>query len=144
MTPVDMRLLLRSLEAIEHVCTQEKANAQSGKKASTKSETGINQPNNGSTNRVPKKVHFKKNCELCKKYGGAHTTHPTKDCRKYKKDGLLKANFHATEKAGKKPNPTKQFFTQLSKRLDKLEKSLKKASLKSKKCRRDNSNSNSK
>jgi hypothetical protein len=46
--------------------------------------------------------------------------------------------------AGKKPNPAKQLFAQLSKKLDKLEKTLKKASHKSKKCRRDDSNSDSK
>jgi hypothetical protein len=40
MTPMDMRSLLASLEAIEHVCTQEKANAPSVKKASIKSKTG--------------------------------------------------------------------------------------------------------
>ena len=92
----------------------------------------------------PKKVCFKKSCELCKKHGGAHTTHATKDCCKYEKDGMLKADFCAAKKAGKKPNPAKQSFAQLSKNLDKLEKTLKKASHKFKKCRRDNSNSNSK
>jgi hypothetical protein len=60
---------------------------------------------------------------------GAHTTHATKDCRKYEKDGMVKADFRAAKKAGKKPNPAKQSFAQLSKKLDKLEKTLKKASL---------------
>jgi hypothetical protein len=78
------------------------------------------------------------------KYGGAHTMHATKDCRKYEKDGTVKADFRAAKKAGKKPNPAKQSFTQLSKKLDKLEKTLKKASHKSKKCHRDNSDSDSK
>jgi hypothetical protein len=31
----------------------------------------------------------------------------------YKKDGTLKANFHAAKKAGKKSNPAKQSFAQL-------------------------------
>ena len=57
----------------------------------------------------------------------------TKDCRRYTKDGTVKANFWAAKKAGKKPNPAKQSFAQLSKKLDKLEKTLKKASHKSKK-----------
>ncbi len=82
--------------------------------------------------------------ELCKKYGGMHTTHATKDCRRYKKDWTAKANFHAAKKAGEKPNPVKQLFAQLSKKLDKLEKTFKKASPKSKKRHRDNSNSDSK
>ena len=41
---------------------------------------------------------------------------------------MVKANFWAAKKAGKKPNPAKQLFVQLSKELDKLEKTLKKAS----------------
>ncbi len=70
--------------------------------------------------------------------------HFTKDCSKYEKDGTAKANFCTAKKAGKKPNPAKQSFTQLSKKLENLEKTLKKASQKSKKRRRDNSSSDSK
>jgi hypothetical protein len=70
--------------------------------------------------------------------------HTTKDCHRYKKDRMVKADFLAGKKAGKKPNPAKQPFAQLSKILDKFEKTLKKASHKSKKCRRDNSNPDSK
>ncbi len=54
---------------------------------------------------------------------------------------MAKANFRTAKKAGKKPNPAKQSFAQLSKKSDKLEKTLKKPSHKSKKCRRDNSDS---
>ncbi len=43
-TPVDMRLLIMSLKAIECVCTQEKSNAQSGKKASKKGKKENKQP----------------------------------------------------------------------------------------------------
>ncbi len=75
---------------------------------------------------------FKKHCKLCKKHGGAHTTHATKDCPKYEKDRTVKGNFCAAKKAGKKPNPTKQSFAQLSNKLDKLKEFLEKASLKSK------------
>jgi hypothetical protein len=143
MTPMDMCTLLASLEAIECVCTQEKAPAPSGEKAPQKSEAGTKRPNPGATMRVPKKVRFEKSCELCKKYGGAHTTHATKDCRKYEKDRTLKANFCAAKKAGKKPNPAKQSFAKLSKKLDRLEKTIKKASHKSKKRCRDDSDSDS-
>jgi hypothetical protein len=142
MTPVDMRSLQTSLKAIKHVCAQENAHAQSGKKASQKSDAGTKRPSTGATKQVPKKVHFEKSCKLCKKYGGMHTMHATKDASTRKTE--RKANFHTAEKAGKKPNPTKQSFTQLSKKLDKLEKSLKKASRKSKKRCRNNSDSNSK
>jgi hypothetical protein len=108
MTPMDMRTHLASLEAIERVCTHEKAPAPSGEKASQKSMAGTKRPNTGATLRVPKKVRFEKSCELCKKYGGAHTTHATKDCRKYEKDGTLKANFRAAKTTSKKPNPCRK------------------------------------
>ncbi len=61
-----------------------------------------------------------------------------------RKTGWQKPIFLAAKKAGKKPNPAKLSFAELSKKLDKLEKTLKKASHKSKKRRRDNSNSDSK
>jgi hypothetical protein len=143
MTPMDMRTLLASLEAIERICTHKKAPVPSGEKASQKSKAGAKRPNTGATLQVPKKVRLEKSCELCKKYGGAHTMQATKDCCKYKKDGTLKANFCATKKAGKKSNPAKQSFAQLSKKLDRLEKTIMKASHKSKKRCRDNSDSNS-
>jgi hypothetical protein len=143
MTPMDMRTLLTSLEAIEHICTHEKSHVPSREKASHKNEAGTKRPSTGATLRVPKNISFEKSCKLCKKHGGAHTTHLTKDCRKYEKDSTLKADFQSAKKAGKKPNPAKQSFTQLSKKLNHLEKTLKKASHKSKKCRRADSNSDS-
>ena len=42
LNPMDMRSLLQCLEAIERVCTQERSNAQSTEKASTKNEKGNN------------------------------------------------------------------------------------------------------
>ncbi len=133
MTPMDMRSLQASLKAIECVCTPKKAHAQSSKKASHKNKAGAKRPSTGATKQAPKKVRFERSCKLCKKYGGVHTTHATKDCRRYKKDRMVKANFCTAKKAGKKPNPAKQLFAQLSKKLDKLERTLKKASHKSKK-----------
>ncbi len=56
---------------------------------------------------------------------------------------MVKANFCTTKKAGKKPNPAKKSFAQLSKKSDKLEKTLKKASHKSKKRRRADRDSES-
>ena len=54
---------------------------------------------------------------------------------------MVKADFCAAKKAGKKPNPAKQLVAQLSKKLEKLEKTLKKPSHMSKNCRRDDSDS---
>jgi hypothetical protein len=124
MTPMDMHTLQASFKAIECLCTHEKAHVPSGEKASHKNEAGAKRPSTGAMRRVSKKVRFKKSCKLCKKQGGAHCTHATKGCCKYKKDGTLKANFRAAKKAGKKPNPAKQSFAQLSKKLDRLEKTL--------------------
>jgi hypothetical protein len=141
---MNMRSLQASLEAIECVCTPKKTHAQFGKKASHKNKAGAKRLSTGATKQAHKKVPFEKSCKLCKKHGGTHTTHATKDCRKYEKDGCVKVDFCTAKKAGKKPNTTKQLLAQLSKNLDKLEKTLKKASHKSKKCRRDESNSDSK
>jgi hypothetical protein len=55
MMPLDMRLLLTSLEAIERVCTQEKFSAQS-KKAPAKGKNGKKQPGTKPTARAPKKA----------------------------------------------------------------------------------------
>ncbi len=96
MTPMDMHSLQASFGAIERVCTHEKAHAPSGEKASHKNNVGAKQPSNGARKQAHKKVRFKKSCKLCKKYGGAHTTHATKDCRKYEKDKTAKADFCAT------------------------------------------------
>ncbi len=116
---MDVRSLQASLKAIERVCTPEKAHAPSGKKTSHKNKAGAKQPSTGAMKQATKKVHFEKSCKLCKKYGGMHTTHTTKDCRKYETDGMAKASFCTTKRAGKKPNPAKQSFAQLSKILDK-------------------------
>jgi hypothetical protein len=86
LNPMDMRLLLQRLEAIERVCTQERSNAQSTEKASTKNEKGNKRPGTESTYKIPKKARTEKHCDLCKKHGGAHTTHNTQDCRWYEKN----------------------------------------------------------
>jgi hypothetical protein len=130
-TPVDMRSLLLSFEAIEHVCGREgsdKSNPSCDEKASHSKKKGTNtkRPGTDSSPRVPKKVRTEKHCDLCKKHGGAYTTHNACDCRRFEKDGTEKSNFRAAKKGGKKPNPTKQSFAQLSKILDKLEKVIKK------------------
>ncbi len=84
---------------------------------------------------VPKKVRFAKKCDLCKKHGGAHTTHNTGECRKYEKDGTEKSSFRAAKKGGKRNYPSNQNFAQLTEKIDKLEKALKKSGKKGKKRR---------
>jgi hypothetical protein len=144
MTPMYMRLLLTSLEAIERICTYKKANPESSKKASHKGEKGKKRPGTKSTARVPKKVCLEKHCNLCKKHGGAYTTHNTRDCFRFKKDGKEKSEFHAAKKGRKKGDSVNQNFRQLTKKFEKLEKALKKSGKKGRKRQYKDSNSNSK
>jgi hypothetical protein len=57
----------------------------------------------------------------------------TRDCHMFKKDGKEKSDFHAAKKGGKKGNPVNQTFVQLTKKIEKLEKGLKKSSKKGQK-----------
>ncbi len=93
--------------------------------------------------RVPKKVCFAKSCDLCKKHGGAHTTHSTNECRKYEKNGTEKSSYRSAKKGGKKGYTAKQNFAQLTEKIDKLEKALKKSTKKGKKHRYNDSDSDS-
>ncbi len=112
------------------------------KKPSSSEKKGTKRPGTESP-RVPKKMRTEKHCDLCKKHGGAYTTHNTRNCCRFEKDGTEKADFRAAKKGEKKPNPTKQSFTQLSEKLDKLEKVLKKKDTKKRKRRRSDSDSDS-
>jgi hypothetical protein len=146
MTPMDMHLLLTLLEAIKRICTYEKAKLDSFKKSdksSNKGEKGKKRPGTESMARVPKKVCFEKHCNLCKKHGGAHTTHNTRDCRRFKKDGKEKSSFRAAKKGRYKSNPVNHNFAQLTNKIKKLEKALKKSGKKGR-CHYEDSDSNSK
>ncbi len=111
MTPMDMHSLLTSLEAIERICTYKKGkldNFEKSDMSSNKGKKGKKCLGTNSTVRVPKNVHFEKfekHCELCKKHGGAHTTHNTHDCRRYKKDGTENSSFCAAKKGGRNRKP---------------------------------------
>ncbi len=52
--------------------------------------------------------------------------HNTHDCCRFEKDGKEKSNFHSAKKGSKKANPINQNFAQLSKKIKKLKKALKK------------------
>ncbi len=143
MTPMDMCLLLTSLEAIECICTYEKGKLESSEKSSHKSKKGKKRPGAKAPNRVPKKVRFEKHCNMCKKHGGAYTTHNTCECCRFEKDGKEKPDFRATKKGGKKISPVNHNFAQLTKKIKKLEKASKKSGKKGKKCHYEDSDSNS-
>jgi hypothetical protein len=143
MMPMDMRLLLTLLEAIECICTYKKGKSESSDKSSHKSEKGKKRPGTKATIRVPKKVCFEKHCDLCKKHGGTYTTHNTHECCRFEKDGKKKSNFCAAKKGGKKGNPINHNFAQLTEKIEKLKKALKKSGKKVKKCHNKDSDSNS-
>jgi hypothetical protein len=126
LTPIDMRSLLTSLEAIERVCTHKKAKMESSKKASHKGKKGKKRPGTKSMARVPKNLSCKKHCNLCKRHGGVYNMHNTCDCCRSEKHGKEKSNFHTAKKGGKKANPVNQNFVQLTKKIKKLVKVLKK------------------
>ncbi len=143
MMPVDMCLLLTLLEAVECICTYKKGKLESSKKSSYKSKKGKKRHGTNSRVRVPKKVRFKKHCNLCKKHGGAYTTHNTRDCCRFEKDRKEKSNFCPAKKGSKKDNPINHNFAQLTKKIEKLKKVLKKSGKKGKKRRYKDSNSDS-
>ncbi len=70
-------------------------------------------------------------------------THSTGECCKYKKDGAEKSSFRTAKISGKKKYLVNQNFAQLTKKTDKLEKALKKSGQKGKKCRYEDSDSDS-
>jgi hypothetical protein len=61
----------------------------------------------------------------------------------FEKDGKEKSNFHAAKKGGKKGNPVNHNFAQLTKKIEKLEKALKKSGKGGKKRHYEDSPSNS-
>ena len=98
-TLVSTRALLMVLENIEsNVELDDKPPSKDkAKGADYKRKTESND------SRPPKKSRkgwTEKHCSLCKKHRGAHTTHNTKECRHYNKDGSHK-------KAGGVPKPDK-------------------------------------
>jgi hypothetical protein len=68
--------------------------------------------------RAPEKAPTEKLCDLCKKYGGAHTTHNTGDCKKFDAGGSLKSGFHPRKKSDRNKNFAqiiKEGFAQVTK-----------------------------
>ncbi len=105
MAPMDRRLLLTSIEVIKRICTHEKAKSESSKKASHKGKNGKKHPGTKSMAMVPKKVHFKKHCDLCKKHGSMYTMHNTHDCCRFDKVRKEKSDFCAARKMVRRQIP---------------------------------------
>ncbi len=69
--------------------------------------------------------------------------HNTCDCCRFEKDGKEKSSFRTAKKGGHKSNPVNQNFAQLTDKIVKLEKALKKFGKKARKRSYKDSNSNS-
>ncbi len=106
--PKSPRLLLPDLENIERVMNEKRVES-----AKTRGEDGTalagaksnpkKRASTGSSEGVPKKVKSAKFCQHYKNNGGPYTSHNTKECRKYNKDGK------AVAAAGKKPYKKKPY-----------------------------------
>jgi hypothetical protein len=141
---MDMRSLLTLLEAIKCICTYEKGKSDSyekSEKSFNKGEKGKKHPVTNFLGRVPKKVRFEKHCNLCKKHGGAYTMHNTRDCHRFEKDGKERSNFRAAKTGGYKSNSVNQNFVQLTNKIKKLEKALKKSGKKGQRSHYEDSDS---
>ena len=87
--PQDMQSLMDTLEIIKKSEYDKKPKASvSGENKKSGESKGGNPKKDGKRGvsfreeRAPKKARTEKLCDLCKKHGGAHTTHNTGDCNK--------------------------------------------------------------
>jgi hypothetical protein len=155
--PKSPRLLLPDLENIKRVMNEKRmewakargkdGTASAGAKFSPKKRASM-----GSSEQFPKKTRSTKFCQHCKNNGGPYTSHNTKECCKYNKDGK------AVAASRKKPYKKKPYMKnggendkQMAFLTDAIEslvkKGLKKAAKKKRKkrpCNNSSSDSNSK
>ena len=106
--PKSPRLLLPDSEIIEHVMNEKrtesaKARGKDGAASSGAKSSPKKRESTGSSEQVPKKSRSVKFCQHCKNNGGPYTSHNTKECCKYNKDGK------AVAAAGKKPYEKKPY-----------------------------------
>ena len=96
-TPVNTRALLLILEKIENNAEVEDKppTATKPKGAEGKRKDGVYRfPH---SQKVKQVGFIDKHCALCKKHGGPHKSHNTRDCRKYNTDGTpIKRNGGAS------------------------------------------------
>jgi hypothetical protein len=124
--PQSIRELLEALERIERAFPTDKVG--NGPKTTAKSNDSSKRKMASFDERSSKKRCREKHCSLCKKHGGAHTTHNTPDCQKYDSNGTPKKNFNGKKSTGTSHGPEKpaqggSSYAQLSAKIDKLEKS---------------------
>jgi hypothetical protein len=144
--PQSVRELLEALQRIKRAFPTDKVG--DGPKTTAKSSDSSKRKMVSFDERIPKKRRREKHCSLCKKHGGAHTTHNTPDCRKYESNGTPKKYFNGKKSSGTSHGPEKpagggSSYAQLSAKIDKLEKSNRKMkrAINKKKRKRYNSDS---
>ena len=139
------RELLIQLEAIEKAMDQKRKEKDASTKKDSTAKSGKNgkgsekrrSTGSGDSFRIPKKQRTDKFCNRCKEHGGAHTTHNTNDCNRYKADGTPNKEYGAKSKFAKKGNNgkdksykkggwDKQSISHLTAELDSVKKQLKK------------------
>ena len=139
-TPVSTRALLLVLENIENNAeldakptSAHKAKGPEGKRKMESIDSRIP--------KKPKKVTWsEKHCVLCKKHGGPHKSHNTRDCRRYNKDGTpIKKNGGAGKPHFKERKEEGANFAQIIKA--EVKKALRKTAQKQKKRRKYDSGS---
>jgi hypothetical protein len=135
MTPMDLRSLLTSLEAIKQVCTHEKAKSESSKKLLTRARKERNILVPSLQPGFPRKSSSKSiaTCARSMEVRTVYTTYITCVCCRFEKGGKEKSDICTTKKGGKKENLVNQNFAQLTKKIEKLKKVLKKSSTKAQK-----------
>jgi len=119
--PSSVRTLLTDLEDIE---ASEKVKArQDPPNQSKKDGKRVNFSGKEASGKAAKKARKQdKYCDRCKKYGGAHTTHNTGDCKKYEQDGTRKKSFKAEKQDHAASKGKKNFnFAQMEKKMNKMQ-----------------------
>jgi hypothetical protein len=131
-TPISTRALLLVLENIENYVELNAKPASMTKAKGAEQKRKI-ESEDSRIPKKPKKVGWtEKHCMLCKKHGGAHKTHNTRDCRHYNKDGTpIKKHGSAGKPHSKERKPEGVNFAQIFR--TELRKALRK---KSSKCKR--------
>ncbi len=102
------RQLLPDLENIEHIMNKKRMESAKARAKNSAASPGAKsdakkRASTGSSERVPIKACTAKFCQHCKNNGGPYTSHNTKECRKYNKDG------NAVAASTKKPYKKKPY-----------------------------------
>ena len=120
---VSKRALLMVLENIEsNVELDDKPPSKDKAKGADSNSTAESDSRN--PNKA-KKGWMEKHCSLCKKHGGVHTTHNTKECRKWNKDGTLKKTGKSSSSNARSRVSFAQAINKLTAEVQKLKKEAK-------------------